>query len=155
MGLIAFTAITFIAAALGAVASIEAKTFYASLNQPEWAPPAGVFGPVWTALYVLMSISIWLVWRKQPWQNIRVTLTVYILQLAFNALWSWLFFAWHLGHWAFMNIVLLWSLIVIMIYTFWRIKPIAAVLQIPYLLWVTFAAILNFSVWQANPILLG
>ncbi len=154
-GLIAWLAICFIAAALGAVASVQAGPFYLSLSRPTWAPPGSVFGPVWTVLYTLMAIAAWLVWREGGYNHARAALTLFLAQLALNALWSWLFFAWHLGGAAFVDIVLLWVLLVATVISFWRIRPLAGALLVPYLLWVSFAAALNYTVWKMNPTVLG
>lgn len=155
LGLAGWLAISFIAAGVGAVASVSAAAFYGQLVQPAWAPPASVFGPVWTTLYALMAIAAWMIWRQGGFRAHRLALSLFLVQLAVNALWSWLFFAWHLGAVAFFNIVLLWLLIVATIVYFWRIRPLACAILIPYLLWVSFAAALNFSVWQLNPQILG
>jgi tryptophan-rich sensory protein len=96
-----------------------------------------------------------LVWRTGGFRPARVALTLFLLQLAFNALWSWLFFSWHQGGLAFAEILLLWSLILATLVSFWRITPWAGALLTPYLLWVTFASFLNYSVWQLNPQALG
>ena len=151
IGLVAWLAISFIAAGIGSAASIQARPFYAQLVRPEWAPPANVFGPVWTILYALMGISAWLIWRVDGFRAARTALTVFLVQLAVNALWSWLFFGWRLGALALADIVLLWALIVATVVLFWRIKPLAGALLIPYLLWVSFASALSYSVWQLNP----
>ena len=155
IGCIAWLALSFMAAAIGAVASIQASSFYLQLARPEWAPPAKVFGPVWTVLYVLMAIAAWLVWRVGGFRFARIALTLFLVQLAVNALWSWLFFDWHWGGLAFVDIGLLWLLIVATLIAFWRIRPLAGALLIPYLLWVSFALALNYSVWQLNPQVLG
>lgn len=155
IGLIAWLALAFATSAIGAVASIEARYFYAALIQPEWAPPGWLFGPVWTTLFALMGIAAWLVWRRGGLRANRVALALFALQLAFNGLWSWLFFAWQLGAYALIDILLLWSLIAATLVAFWRVRPLAGALLVPYLLWVSFAAILNYSLWQLNPQLLG
>ena len=155
VGLILWLALCALAAATGAAASIQAETFYAEINQPAWAPPAYLFGPVWSVLYAMMAVAAWLVWRAGGFRSARVALTLFLVQLAANALWSWLFFAWHLGAWAFADILVLWVLIVATIVAFWRIRPLAGGLLIPYLLWVSFASALNYSVWQLNPQILG
>jgi len=155
MALLAWLAICFIASGIGAIASIRAASFYAELIQPSWAPPAAVFGPVWTILYASMAVAAWLVWREGGVRANRSALTLFLVQLAVNALWSWLFFAWHLGGLALGNIALLWLLIVVTVVSFWRVRPVAGVILIPYLLWVSFAFALNFSVWQLNPQILG
>lgn len=151
VGLMAWLGITFVAAAIGAAASIDAATFYAGLTQPRWAPPGAWFGPVWTVLYVLMAVSAWLVWRARGWPAARGALTMYLLQLALNALWSVLFFHWHEGALAFIDIVALWLLIIATLSAFWRAKPMAGALLVPYLVWVSFAMALNLAVWQFNP----
>lgn len=155
IGLMGWLFVSFIAAAIGAAASIQARPFYIQLTRPEWAPPASVFGPVWTVLYVLIAIAAWLVWRDGGYRAAKYALTLFLLQLALNALWSWLFFGWHQGALAFADILILWSMIVATLISFWRIKPLAGVLLVPYLLWVSFASILNYSVWQLNPQILG
>ena len=99
----------------------------------------------------MMAVAAWLVWREGGWHQNRAALTLFVLQLGFNALWSWLFFAWHMGAWAFADIALLWLLIATTIACFWRVRRLAGALLIPYLLWVSFAAMLNYSVWQLNP----
>lgn len=154
-GFIAWLAICFIAAAIGAVASVQASSFYLALSRPEWAPPASVFGPVWTVLYTLMAIAAWLVWRQGGYSGARAALNLFLAQLALNALWSWLFFAWHLGAAAFLNILFLWLLLVATVVAFWRTRPLSGMLLVPYLLWVSFAAVLNYTVWQMNPEALG
>ena len=154
-GLLLWLSITALAAALGSIASLDAAEFYRQLMRPDWAPSAGVFGPVWTVLYLLMAIAAWLVWREREARNVVPALTLYVVQLAANALWSWLFFAWHRGLLAFADIVLLWLLIVATLVAFWRARRIAGLLLIPYLLWVTFAALLNLRVWQLNPAMLS
>ncbi len=154
-GLIAWLGVTFIAAAIGSAASVNAQAFYAELTQPSWAPPGYVFGPVWTVLYTLMGLAAWLVWRVGGFKGAQTALILYLVQLFFNALWSWLFFVWNMGLWSFINILLLLALISITAICFRRIKPLAAVLLIPYLFWVIFAAFLNFSLWQLNPLMLG
>ena len=151
IGLVAWLVVSFIAAAIGSAASIQAGPFYMQLVRPEWAPPPGLFGPVWTVLYALMGIAAWLVWRVGGFRAARTALTLFLVQLVVNALWSWLFFGWRLGNLAFADIVLLWVLIVATLLAFWRISRLAGALFIPYLLWVSFACVLNYSVWQLNP----
>ena len=155
LGLIGWFVVSFAASAVGAVASIQAKSFYSQLAQPTWAPPPWLFGPVWTVLYALMAIAAWLVWRSGGFRANRIALSLFLLQLALNALWTWFFFAWHHGALAFTDIVLLWVLIVATLVSFWRVRPLAGTLLIPYLLWVSFASVLNYSVWQLNPQVLG
>ncbi len=147
--------VSFIAAAIGGAASIRAGSFYLELARPEWAPPPGIFGPVWTVLYALMALAAWLVWRVGGFRAARSALTLFLVQLALNALWSWLFFAWQRGGLAFADILLLWVAIVATLIAFWRIRPLAGALLVPYLSWVSFASALNYSIWQLNPQVLG
>lgn len=155
LGLVGWLLLVCVAGAIGAAASVQAATFYATLAQPSWAPPASVFGPVWSVLYVLMGVAAWLVWRRGGWPAQRRTLAVFVAQLALNALWSWLFFGWHLGAAAMLDIVVLWLLIVVTVVMFWRVRPLAGALLLPYLAWVSFASALNYAVWQLNPQALG
>ncbi len=151
LGLIIWIIVSFAASAIGALASIQAKSIYSQLIQPDWAPPSGIFGPVWTVLYALMGIAAWLVWRSGGFRPNRQALTLFLLQLVFNALWTWIFFAWCLGAFALADILVLWILIVATLVSFWRVRPLAGGLLIPYLLWVSFASVLNYSLWQLNP----
>jgi tryptophan-rich sensory protein len=155
IGLAGWLGITIVAAALGAVASAGAPAFYGALAKPAWAPPPGVFGPVWTVLYLLMAVAVWLVWRVRGFATAPRTLALYLVQLAANALWSWLFFRWHLGLAAVAEVVVLWALVAATVAAFRRVHPLAAWLMAPYLLWVTFASALTIAVWRANPQLLG
>lgn len=155
LGLAGWLGVAFLAGAIGAIASIDAKSFYAELVRPPWAPPGSVFGPVWTVLYALMGVAAWLVWRRGANAAVRGALSTFLVQLAANALWSWLFFAWHLGGWAFGEVLLLWALIAATAVSFWRVDRLAAALLLPYLAWVTFAAALTLAVWRLNPGLLG
>ena len=155
IGLLGWLLLCFVASAIGAIASIQAESFYQQLTQPAWAPPAWVFGPVWTTLYAMMAISAWLVWRIDGFRAQSTALTLFLVQLAVNSLWSWLFFAWHLGSLSFIDIILLWLLIVLTLLAFWRVRVLAGLLLVPYLLWVSFAAVLNYSIWQLNPEILG
>lgn len=155
LGFVGWLIVVFVAAAIGALASAQAGPFYAELARPDWAPPASLFGPVWSVLYALMGIAAWLVWRERGFHHARRALGLFLVQLALNALWSWLFFGWHLGAWAFADIVVLWVLIVATVIAFWRIRPVAGILLVPYLAWVSFAAFLNHAVWRLNPLMLG
>ncbi|APP85061.1 TspO/MBR family protein [Xanthomonas hortorum] len=154
-GLLGWLVLCYLVAALGATASIEAASFYAELQRPAWAPPGWLFGPVWTVLYGMMAVSAWLVWRRGGWNSTHGALSLFVLQLGLNGLWSWLFFAWHMGAWAFVDIVALWVALVLTIVAFAKWQRVAAWLLVPYLLWVSLAAALNYSVWQLNPQVLG
>jgi tryptophan-rich sensory protein len=102
-----------------------------------------------------MGVAAWLVWRERGWAEARGALTLFLVQLAANALWTWLFFAWRIGAAAFAEVVLLWVLIGCTTILFWRIRPLAGMLLLPYFAWVSFATALTWAVWQRNPQLLG
>lgn len=155
LGLALWLAVCFLAAAVGAAASLQAESFYADLVRPAWGPPGSVFGPVWTALYAMMAVSAWLIWQRRAFRAAPIGLVLFVAQLALNALWSWLFFGWNLGALSFLDIVVLWALVLATLVIFWRIRPLAGLLLAPYLAWLTFAAALNYRIWQLNPSILG
>ena len=157
-GLVGWLLVSFAAAAIGAVASANAGDFYGQLARPGWAPPASLFGPVWTVLYLMMGIAAWLVWwerRRAGARGMGGALSLFVVQLAANALWTWLFFAWRRGALASAEIVLLWILVAATIVAFWRIRLLAGALLVPYLLWVSYATALTIAVWRMNPRILG
>ncbi len=154
LALAGWLALSLAAGGAGAVASIDARDFYSALRQPAWAPPGWLFGPVWTTLYILMGIAAWLVWRDRATAVAaarRWGLVLFVVQLALNALWTWLFFAWRQGAWAFVEIVVLWLLIAACAREFGRVRPLAAWLLVPYLAWVAFATALTWAMWRGNP----
>lgn len=155
LGLVASLLIVFVTAAIGGIASAQAGAFYAELVRLAWAPPAGVFAPAWTTLYLLMAVAAWLVWRDRGLAGARHELLLYACQLVLNALWTWIFFAWRQGTWAFFEILGLWILILATLLAFWRVRPLAGALLLPYLGWVSFATALTWAAWQRNPALLG
>ena len=122
--------------------------WYEALNKPSWTPPNGLFGPVWTVLYALMALAAWKVWIAV--RRIDAALIVYGLQLVLNALWSYLFFGLHRIDWALADIIALWLAIVLTVVLFWRRDRLAGMVMLPYLLWVAYAAALNFTVWRLN-----
>ncbi len=127
------------------------ETWYSTITKPTFNPPSWIFGPVWVSLYTLMGFASYLIWqrrRKQPLAN--TALVIFFVHLLFNALWSIIFFGLHNPIWAFYEILVLWSMIVVLIYLFYKIDKRAAYLLVPYLLWVSFASFLNFSIWQLN-----
>jgi tryptophan-rich sensory protein len=152
VGLLGWLLAAFAAGAVGAIASVDAASFYAQLSKPPWAPPGWVFGPVWSALYALMGVAAWLVWRSPGSRG--VALSLFSVQLAANALWSWLFFAWHRGALSAVEVLVLLALIVATVAAFWRTSRLAALLLVPYVLWVSFASALTWAVWRSNPGLL-
>jgi tryptophan-rich sensory protein len=124
--------------------------WYASLTKPSWNPPGWVFGPVWTALYAMMAVAAWLVWKRGGWAAQRRPLALFLGQLALNAAWTPLFFGLHRPGLAFAEIVLLWLAIAATLVTFGPVSRVAAWLLAPYLAWVSFAAGLNFTLWRLN-----
>ena len=144
--------LTFSAAFVGSIFTGRAvPNWYADLNKPFFTPPDWLFGPVWTILYLLMAISAFIVWQKglaNP--AVRVALILYLIQLILNALWSVIFFGLKLPLAAFIEIILLWSAIGLTILAFVGVSITAALLLVPYILWVSFAAVLNFSIWFLN-----
>jgi benzodiazapine receptor len=132
---------------LGAIAGFfttqAIPTWYATLNQPSFNPPNSVFGPVWTTLYILMGISLYMVWRLTPGKERNRALLLFGVQMALNFSWSFLFFYFHEMGFALVDIIVLWISIAAMIVLFYKLKPIAAYLNIPYILWVSFATALN------------
>ncbi len=148
--LIGSIAISNLAGFLGSLSTISSiPTWYAGLQKPSFNPPNWVFGPVWTMLYTLMGISFYLIWTsKSKLKN--TAMIIFGIQLLLNAIWSPLFFGLKNPLLAFIDIILMWISIVATIIIFYKIKPMAAYLLIPYILWVSFAALLNFSLWQLN-----
>jgi len=148
LGLVGWLAVSFAAAWVGS--RFMPGAWYNALAKPSWNPPNFVFAPVWTALYVLMAVAAWLVWRRAGFTGARAALTLFIVQLALNALWSYLFFGAHRPDLAFMEILVLWALILVTAVLFWREVQLAGLLMLPYLAWVGFASFLNFTLWQMN-----
>lgn len=124
--------------------------WYSSLAKPSWNPPNTVFGPVWTVLYILMGVSAWLIWRESGFSGAKASLSLFLVQLAMNAFWSYLFFGAHQPMLAFFEIVTLALVIILTMVFFWRIRTLAGALLIPYLAWVLFASALNFQLWRLN-----
>jgi len=127
------------------------QEWYPSLTKPPFNPPSWVFGPVWTLLYVMMGVAAYLVWQK-GWESetVRVALALFLVQLILNGLWSVLFFGMQSPALAFAEILLLWVAIAGTIVWFWRVSPTAGILLLPYIAWVSFAAVLNGSLWYLN-----
>jgi len=140
--------VCFAAASLGGI--FVPGEWYAALKKPSWNPPAWIFGPVWTALYTMMAVAAWLVWRRGGWGKQRRPLILFLVQLALNAAWTPLFFGLHWPGLAFAEIVLLWVAIVATIAAFRPVSRAATLLLAPYLVWVSFAAALNFALWRLN-----
>jgi translocator protein len=134
---------------LGAIAGMftsqSVPEWYATLNKPSFNPPNWIFGPVWKTLYILMGISFFLVWKQEASKDRNRAILIFLLQLLLNFAWSFIFFYFNMIGLALVEIILLWISIVMMLIVFYKIKPIALYINIPYLLWVTFATVLNAS----------
>ena len=150
--LAAFVALTFSAAGIGAAFTARSvRIWYPSLHKPPGNPPAAYFGPVWTVLYLLMTIAAWNVWRVgDGWDGATPAVTILLVQLALNAAWSVIFFGLRAPGWALAEIVLLWAAILATTILFWRISMFSGALLVPYLAWVTYAAYLNAGIWRLN-----
>lgn len=146
--LIFWLALCFAAARINAI--FPPGEWFDSLTKPSWMPPRELIGPIWIVLYVLMAISAWLVWRKKNVRGAYIAIAIFSIQLLFNAAWSWLFFGMRLKGVAFVEISILWVLILVTIRAFWNYSRAASVLLIPYLIWVAVAAALNLSLWRLN-----
>jgi tryptophan-rich sensory protein len=148
LALLVFVALCAAAAAIGA--ATRPGEWYRQLVRPAWAPPAWLFAPVWTLLYLMIAVAGWLVWLRWDWEGAPLALALWAVQLVLNATWTPLFFGLRRAGLGFANIFLLWLAIIATISAFERVSLVAALLLLPYLLWVTFASALNFSVWQLN-----
>ena len=147
-----FIAICLLTGALGGwVTSQSVAEWYPTLNKPAWNPPAWIFAPVWTTLYVMMAVAAWLVWKKTPRaSNVRLALGLFFVQLALNCLWSFLFFGARNPAWALVDIFALLAVLAATTWVFFNHSKLAGALMLPYLAWVSFAAFLNFTIWQLN-----
>lgn len=148
LGLAGWLVLCFAAAWLGS--RFLPGEWYKQLAKPSWTPPDQIFAPVWTILYILMAIAAWLVWRKAGFAAAALPLALFVIQLALNALWTWLFFGLEKPGFAFAEIVVLWVAIVLTVVAFWRQNSLAGALLVPYLAWVSFAAALNYCIWRMN-----
>jgi tryptophan-rich sensory protein len=148
ISLVGWLAFCFEASATALIISTD--EWYAGLHKPFWNPPSWLFGPVWTLLYVLMAVAAWMVWREGGWKAQWRVLSVFILQWLLNTLWTPLFFGMHRDGLALIDILLLWLILAATMTLFWRVKVTAGWLLLPYLMWVTFAAFLNYSIWRMN-----
>lgn len=140
-----------LAGIIGAVFTTSSISgWYAGLNKPFFNPPNWLFGPVWTLLYLLMGISLYLIWNQKNGAGIKTALIFFAIQLGLNTLWSIIFFGMHLPLVAFLEILILLLFIALTITKFFPISKISAYLLIPYLLWVSFASLLNFYIVKLN-----
>jgi len=147
LGLAGFCVAVAAAALIGGLGVAGTAAEYQSLEQPSWAPPPWLFGPVWTALYAMIAVAGWLVWRRTGWTT---ALTVYAAQLVLNAAWTPIFFGFGQYGLALADIVVLWLLIGATVWLFRPVSKVAAALLLPYWAWVTFATALNAFIWNAT-----
>jgi translocator protein len=137
---------------IGSIATMpNIPTWYATLVRPPLNPPSWVFGPVWTTLYILMGIAAFLVWQRRDHPAAKAGLALFGVQLGLNALWSWVFFAFHTLGLAVLFVLALLLAILGTIERFYRVYPLAAYLMVPYLAWTTFASYLTAAYWYLNP----
>ncbi len=148
IGLLAWVAVCFLTAWIGS--RFSPGEWYLQIQKPPWTPPGYLFGPVWSMLYLTMGVAAWLVWRRAGFSGASLALTLFVAQLILNGTWSWIFFGMQRPGVAFAEILVLWSMILVTMIAFWRVTSIAGILFLPYLAWVTFAAFLNYSIWQLN-----
>lgn len=127
------------------------ESWYQTIQKPSWNPPNWIFGPVWTTLYVMMGIALFIIWKSDAAENLkRNALIVFGIQLILNFFWSFIFFNQQSPGWAFAEIAVLWLAIFATIILFAKINKTAAWLLVPYISWVSFAAILNYTIWKLN-----
>jgi benzodiazapine receptor len=151
IGLLVLVILCFAVASLGELATTpNIPNWYAGLAKPSWTPPDWVFGPVWSVLYLSMAIAAWLVWRQAGLAGAAASTALFGIQLLLNALWSWLFFGLHSPSAASVDIVLLWTAIAATTVAFWLRSTVAGILFLPYLVWVSFASVLNLAIWRLN-----
>jgi len=148
LGLAFWVALIFSVAAFAS--QFEPGDWYAHIAKPTWTPPGWLFGPVWGMLYLLMGVSAWLVWRQRYNRSVSFPLACYLLQLAANGLWSWLFFGRQWIGLALIDLIVLVILVAITAAMFRRVHRSAGYMLLPYLLWVSFATALNFQIWRMN-----
>jgi tryptophan-rich sensory protein len=125
-------------------------TWYATLNKPSFTPPNWIFSPVWISLFILMGISLFMVWRRQDHPQFKIAFIFFFVQLILNVLWSAAFFGLRLPLLGLIDIVLLWIAVLLTMQNFFKVSKIAGLLLTPYLLWVSFAVLLNFALWVLN-----
>lgn len=149
--LVVLIAVCFAAGWIGSLATApKINTWYAALIKPAWTPQGWIFAPVWSLLYLCMAVAAWLIWRHDGWPKASLPMTLFGLQLLLNAAWSWLFFGLKNPGLAFYDILALWAAIAATTVAFWGRSRAAGLLFIPYLLWVSFAAVLNCAIWRLN-----
>ena len=126
-------------------------SWYQTINKPSWNPPGWIFGPVWTTLYVMMGIALYLVWKSNASEGVKKNaVTIFAIQLILNFFWSFIFFDQQQPGWALVEIIIMWIAILLTIFAFAKVNKTAAWLLVPYISWVSFATILNYTIWKLN-----
>lgn len=140
----------FLGQIVGLLSATQIKGWYKNIRKPSWQPPAFLFGPVWSVLYILMGVGTWQVWKHGGWAAQKDALSLWVFQLIFNLFWNPLFFLKHDMSLALFDIGVLWALVIVLIGVFVKVEPLAGYLQLPYLAWVTFASVLNYTLLKLN-----
>lgn len=127
------------------------ESWYQTIQKPSWNPPNWIFGPVWTTLYVMMGIALFLVWKEDTSEELKkIAIGLFAVQLTLNFFWSFIFFNQQQPGWALVEIIAMWFFILLTIFAFAQVNKTAAWLLVPYISWVSFASILNYTIWQLN-----
>ncbi|HEX4876789.1 MAG TPA: TspO/MBR family protein [Chitinophagaceae bacterium] len=127
------------------------ESWYQTINKPSWNPPNWIFGPVWTSLYVMMGIALFLVWKEDTSAELKkIAIALFVVQMVLNFFWSLIFFSQQQIGWALVEIIALWVFILLTIFAFAQVNKVAAWLLVPYISWVSFATILNYTIWKLN-----
>jgi tryptophan-rich sensory protein len=127
------------------------ESWYQTINKPSWNPPGWIFGPVWTTLYAMMGIALFLIWKSDSSDMLKKTaIALFAVQLILNFFWSFIFFDQHQIGWALVEIIVMWVFILLTIFAFGNVSKLAAWLLVPYISWVSFATILNYTIWKMN-----
>ncbi len=150
-GIIAIAIPLLIGATSGFFTVTGVDSWYQTINKPSWNPPNWIFGPVWTTLYVMMGIALFLVWKEDISTELKkIAIAFFIVQLILNFFWSFIFFNQQQPGWALVEIIVMWFFILLTIFAFAQVNKTAAWLLVPYISWVSFATILNYTIWQLN-----
>lgn len=135
----------------GFFTSTGVESWYQTINKPSWNPPGWIFGPVWTTLYIMMGVALFLVWKSNASDVLkRTAITIFAIQLLLNFFWSFIFFDQQQIGWALVEIIVMWVFILLTIFAFANVSKLAAWLLVPYISWVSFATFLNYTIWKLN-----
>lgn len=150
-GIVAIAIPLLVGGASGFFTITGVDSWYQTINKPSWNPPNWVFGPVWTTLYIMMGIALFLVWIEDASEELKkIAIALFSVQLILNFFWSFIFFNLQQPGWALVEIIAMWFFILLTIFAFVQVNKTAAWLLVPYISWVSFATILNYSIWQLN-----